>query len=340
MKSFPGIRHCGAALFFVLAWPVTAISQEALDYCGQTIRIGVRDDAPPFSYAPADLLRDPAGHETAARCGPAGNHFPDHAGFTIGVCDSFFDTLDTACDVAGQSPPRVEVVSLTAQARIAALTGNGPQEVDLLCGATTATVWLSGRLPHTLHTFVTPTRALLSERFGGGADGACRIGVVGGTTSSQRRTENTLLAGWQRFVNENAFCGAADAPPIISRSYVDYPGALADLLTNRLDPNSDLLLADHHIIRWYQENLPLLRLGEGTAVTTPRIDPRSFTLEPYAIFGGHDDQRLITLLNLHLAQQQRDGTFRESVASCFGRRIDQSLIRLLEIQKRTPLGNP
>ncbi|WP_158308159.1 transporter substrate-binding domain-containing protein [Roseobacter litoralis] len=248
--------------------------------------------------------------------------------------------LNESCTARGAETVEVDVVSLTASERVASLLGTSDKEIDLLCGATTATVWMSGRLPHSLNTFVTPSRAMTPERFGVGESAQCRIGVVGGTTSSQKRADDTMLPGWDRFVSSNAFCGTVGEAPLVEHEYKDYPEALADLLSDAKAPKSDLLIADHHILRWYQENLSSLKIQQSDTLSAPLVGQRSFTLEPYAIFGGHDDQPLVAELNLYLAEQQRDGRFEEHVANCFGRRIDESLLRLLEIQKRTPLGDP
>jgi ABC-type amino acid transport substrate-binding protein len=319
---------------------IAAFAQEAGGYCGQPIRVGVRDDAPPFSFRPSALLAAPESDKTAENCGVATSSFPDHAGFSIALCNDFLTRMNQECVTQGRDAAIIEVVSLTASERVDALLGTGAKEVDLLCGATTATVWMSGRLPHTLYTFVTPTRAMIPARFGGDENAQCRIGVIGGTTSSRKRAEETMLPGWDRFVGSNQFCGNPGEPPVVTYSYADYPEAISDLLISADAAKSDLLIGDHHILRWYQENLSALDLRTPDDLTPPRIGQRSFTLEPYAIFGGHDDQELIAKLNLHLAEQQRDGTFDANIAKCFGRRIDESLSRLLEIQRRIPLGDP
>ena len=83
---------------------------------------------------------------------------------------------------------------------------------------------------------------------------------------------------------------------------------------------------------------PTERMAKSWSI--PIVDQRSFTLEPYANFGGHDDQVLVAELNVRLAEEQRSGAFEQRVANCFGRRFDQSLTRLIDINKRTPLGDP
>ncbi|MGZ2256640.1 substrate-binding periplasmic protein [Roseobacter sp. A03A-229] len=329
------------AVAIALVWDTTGARAEGLgDYCGETIRVGVRNDAPPFSFRPSSLLVSPEKDSTVQSCGPATPNFPEHAGFTVALCDAFLVHLNESCAAHGAESVNVEVIPLTAAERVASLLGTSEKEIDLLCGATTATVWMSGRLPRSPHTFVTPSRAMLPARFGEGEDAQCRIGVVGGTTSSQRRADKTMLPGWDRFVSSNSFCGTVGDAPLVAHEYADYPEALANLLSGPDEAKSDLLIADHHILRWYQENLSSLKINEAGQLSAPQVDQRSFTLEPYAIFGGHDDQPLVAQLSLYLAEQQRDGSFEARVTDCFGRRIDESLLRLLEIQKRTPLGDP
>lgn len=331
----------GFALVAQLIWGASEAHADAAgDYCGTTIRVGVRDDAPPFSFNPSRLLISPESDPTASSCGPTSASFPEHAGFTVALCDAFLTDLAAGCAARGAEKIDVEVIPLKAAERVASLLGTSEKEVDLLCGATTATVWMSGRLPHSLYTFVTPSRAMMPPRFGQGDSAQCRIGVVGGTTSSQKRADDTMLPGWDRFVSSNPVCGAVGDAPVVSHEYDDYPGALANLLGGAEGAKSDLLIADHHILRWYQENLSSLKIKAEQELTMPRVGQRSFTLEPYAIFGGHDDQPLVARLNVHLAEQQRDGSFETRVDDCFGRRIDASLLRLLEIQTRTPLGDP
>lgn len=315
-----------------------AWSQDVSQLCGQTIRVGVRDDAPPFSYNPSKLLSSAEEDEAINQCGGDSELFPDHSGYTVEICARFLEGLAKACISTGLPVPTVDVVSLLAGERLATLIRQGEQSVDLLCGATTATVWLSGRLPRTLYTFVTPTSALLSDRVRNLNETQCRIGVIRGTTSSNERAEDTMLPGWSRFVRNYPLCGSRDEPPTIAARYDDYQSALEDVLLNSNDPQSDLLIGDNNILEWYQANLSKLSLTSGVEIVTPPIVLQTFTLEPYAIFGGHDDQELVASLNLYLARLQREDSFLPNLASCFGRRVDSSFQQLLEIQRLTPLG--
>ena len=60
-------------------------------------------------------------------------------------------------------------------------------------------------------------------------------------------------------MSANRFCGNAGDIPVVAHAYDDYTSALADLLGLVEKAKSDLLIADHHILIWYRENLTNLK---------------------------------------------------------------------------------
>lgn len=306
-------RHWKIAVFVLLVGVQAASAQgmgSLTDLCDRPLRIAVRDDAGPFARRIAQGER-----RQGPECGRLSQDsvdtapeldLPDHAGFTIGLCRGFLREVQSACRSAGFADPVVELLPVAAHDRFAVLFGDA-EGVDLLCGATTATVTLSALAPHSPYTFVTASSALLGSGYG---DGGCRIGVIAGTTSNPAGPVDThwsRLRGWERFTAAHRACVRpfGDVAPIDSSEvtpFTTYPEAIAALLglgdvpqtgpqvpapiaeQQRRNGRPDLLVADRHILEWYLDRPDTI--AAALAAGQPEADPASVEPDGLSTPGG------------------------------------------------------
>jgi polar amino acid transport system substrate-binding protein/glutamate/aspartate transport system substrate-binding protein len=126
----------------------------------KTIRLGVRDDAPPFSY------KDKTGQP---------------AGFMVGLCRAVVKHI--AGDL-GLDELKIVYVPVTAADRFDAIHGG---KADLLCEPTSETLSRRGQVDFSIPTFVDGA-SLIVEGDGPSEFGALagkKIGVLAGTTTEQ-----------------------------------------------------------------------------------------------------------------------------------------------------------
>lgn len=259
--------------------------------CGP-IRVGVRTDAPPFSYRIAGSLD---GDRVAAlpHCGvSASGILPRHAGYTVELCRRWLGDLRRRCsDHGGLQITPVEIAVGDRHRHLADGTG-----FDVLCGATTATVTLSALRPRTPYTFLTSASVLVNENLVAGR--SCRIGVVRGTSSDPDRQDAVeyprRVEAWTRFALDHPQCdvGALDggsvvpfdttAEAILALTVPPAPEAAGDTaaeppddlpmaegLPDFLPSRIDALIDDDHILRWYVEALHNGRLAQMLDLRPP-----------------------------------------------------------------------
>ena len=135
-----------------------------------SLKLGVRDDAAPFSYIDAN---------------------GEPAGYTVSLCQAVAGVIRES---RGLEDLAVEFVTVSAQDRFDALSDG---RIDLLCGATTVTLKRRERVDFSLKTFVTGASVLY--RAGGPASFAelsgQKVGVRAGTTTDDGLRQALSEAG-------------------------------------------------------------------------------------------------------------------------------------------------
>lgn len=358
--------HFGKLLrnVFFLICAGTAAGATDADFaplCGKTVRVAVRTDAPPFGYAVSQARPEDA-------CTRPGRSLDGFAGFTVSLCRGFLDAAQESCGDDNPITIRTEPVPISERAAwLAAEEG----EIDLLCGATTATVTRRALLPSSPYTFLTGTAIVLNRSAfatapSASAGSSCRVGVVAGTTAAaEGRFSSTeiRLPGWEAFAKAHG-CQISDLDMRKRHDYADTGEALADLSQD--DPDSrkaDLLIDDLHILHWYLDNFavavaPAESAGAETADqrrSRLKLQRDILSIEPYALVasrptaqGGRADgpgygvtvaafSRYLT--DLQAGKQTIGGTgYVGLLRACFGRRIDRNLWSLIELQANTRKG--
>ncbi|MCE8440024.1 type 2 periplasmic-binding domain-containing protein [Rhodovulum sulfidophilum] len=360
------IRNCFIAIFIftVSGQPGPAQSRDraADGVCSATIRVGLREDAPPFSFRINPEARAP---DLSASCGyEEEGLLGGYAGYTVGLCRDYLLDLLSRCRGAG---PQVEAVPVAVDKRHDALAADAPP-FDMLCGATTATVTLAASVPHSPYTFLTSTSALVNARFAQAEGTSCRVGVVNGTTSAPGMQDRVLdprrIETWQEFIRRNKSCSLDG----LERAVGFDSTAEAILALRAPGPEGiDVLVGDHHILAWYWQHLDKLHrrmvLPEAIAARFEALDdsetestasslarfkdelrliPAAISIEPYAVVAPPGKAALIADFSRFLTarQQDRNGEYTRRLRQCFGRQVDRSLWFLMEFQSKVRDGNP
>ena len=216
------------AALLLATGPVLAGTLDRIKETG-TLRIGYRVDAAPYSYK---------------------NSIGDPAGYTVNLCQTVGLGLEK---MLGIDTIRFEYIEVGTKDRFDAVEGG---RVDLLCGATTAT--LSGRekVDFSLPTFVDGASVMYRENGPKSfKELAGRNVGVRANTTTERALTSTL---------ENL---ELDANVI---AVTDHEKALEMLEAGKLDA----YFADRVILQY---------LIAGRSVTAMRVSPENFSVEPYAL---------------------------------------------------------
>lgn len=350
-----------AALAMCVASSVAAGNPDFAPLCGTTLRVGVRTDAPPFAFATADGMRTP-------NCTTAGSALPGFGGFTASLCRGFLDAAQASCGAS--DPITVETVPVPIARRDEMLSAAGGG-LDLLCGATTATVTRRVLLPTSPYTFLTGSAIVTNRDFAARDDGAsCRVGVVGGTTSASESgfsDREIRLPGWSQFKDANG-CEEGDLDPGRRHDYPDTRAALIDLSgTERSGRQADLLIDDLHILQWHLDNFAAFA-GADAEERRARLELRRdiLSIEPYAVIGSaasdagagarqgekSDAQAArpapgvaVAAFARYLTDLQADKVtidgagYGDLLRGCFGRRIDRNMWFLIDLQANVRKGD-
>lgn len=153
--------HLGFVACMVLAWPSLASADLLADIKSNgTLRLAVREDAPPFSSK---------------------NDKGETVGYSVALCQAVAEDLKKQL---GLSALKIEFVPVTAENRFKAIT---EKKADLLCEATTVTLSRREQLDFSIPTFVSGAGLIIRD--GGPGDfkalAGKKIGVLGGTTTEE-----------------------------------------------------------------------------------------------------------------------------------------------------------
>ena len=229
------------------------------------LKIGYRNDAPPFSYKTS--VGEPAG-------------------YTVALCRSVAAQIKEQLKLETLS---LEYVPVTAEDRFQA-TQDG--KIDLLCGATTATLARRAIVDFSLPTFVDGASVLL-RRDGpqtfGDLEGR-KVGVRAGTTTEEalRNTVEDLSVR------------------VETVAVKDHNDGIAKLLNNEISA----YFADRAILFF-------LMAGSGGADRL-FLSEEQFTYEPYALALQKNDTDFRLAVDRALSRLYRSGAITTVFASTFG----------------------
>ena len=268
-----------------LVLPVSAAAQtlERVRDSG-VLKIGYREDAAPYSYK---------------------NAIGQPAGYSVALCQAV--ATDIAAEV-GLAELAVEYVPVGTEDRFSALQEG---RIDLLCGATTATLARRAVIDFSIPTFIDGAGVLLRadgpDRFAGLA--GQNVGVRAATTTETALRNTLQRQGMEATVvpvaNHDEGLAKLEAGEIAA--YFADQAILVFLISGSQAPDG-------------------LKLGEG-----------QFTLEPYALGmqRGDDDFRLA--VDTSLSRLYRSGEVERIFRNSFGANASQSeVLRALYVISALP----
>lgn len=276
------------AAFGLLATVVCAsvASAQTLDRLRETgeLRVGYRQDAAPFSYA------DALGEAT---------------GYSVDLCRAVAAHLKTGLEFDRLA---IDYVPVDAEGRFEAVRAG---RVDLLCGATTATLARREMVDFSIATFVDGASVLFR------ADGpddfeslaGARVGVRGATT-----TEEAL------------------------RNTVDDMDLEVEIVAVPSHDEGLRLLEAGEITAYFGDRAILLFLAIRSAEPGDlRLSERYFTVEPYALALPRGDDAFRLAVDRALSRLYRDGEIERIFTGAFGAEAEPSeLLRALYVISALP----
>jgi polar amino acid transport system substrate-binding protein/glutamate/aspartate transport system substrate-binding protein len=286
------LRAAPALCRFVLLALVLAGESHA----NEPLRLGFRTDAPPFSRLIA---------------GSGGS--VDFDGYSVDLCRAFARSRGGAVE---------EVAVPTAADRFAMLADG---EIDLLCGATTATLAARVTFGASLYTFVTGAGVLRREPLPQGP-APLRVGYLKRSTSAD-------LVEAERTQLRDLMARLTDARPAFARDAAPVGLDSQDEVIRRLGDDGDLDL--------YVADIAILQALHGDAGAAGRglvIEPGLvLSLEPYALFMRRDDPRRLEL-DRFLQRHFADPAFFRQLADRFGTDVEPLFLDLVRLQRAIPAG--
>ena len=308
-----------AAAAVTVATATSAPAQSILPQCVETprdpvVRVGIRADAPPFS----SLRPVPPFSGSGV------------TGYTVELCAAFLDAQGLgACYIEVDTKERFEKLA--------------DQTIDMLCGATTATLHVRDAFETSLYTFITATTVLVppldTARAGKTRP---RIGYRDGTTADPDVTFETTGDDTDRITT------------ILKRHFPNFAGAewvavsdhfsVIDKLTpdGGNAPELDAFIADKAIL-----SALLRHAGSPPGF---QVDGSAIRLQPYAIVlapPGRQRAAIPSDLSVELnrflvterfAPGDKLKAYKSRLLEIFGRDVDASFLDLAEIQSLIPLG--
>ncbi len=276
-------RYISVLLVFAfLGFDASAATIERVKQTG-VFKIGYRQDAAPYSYK---------------------NALGEPAGYSVDLCRAVAANLKFTL---GLEEIKIEYVPVTAENRFEAVKSS---QVDILCGATTATLSRRELIDFSLGTFVDGASVLfLDEGPGSFAQLAGqKVGVRGGTTT-QEGLENTLKGL------------SIDAQVVPVKDHGEGLSALekGDIQAYFGDRAILVFLAAQS---GNQDNL--------------RLSSEYFTYEPYALGLPRGDQEFRLLVDQTLSRLYRSGEIVKIYNNSFGAMEPSDVIKVMYLINGLP----
>lgn len=255
------------ALLFAVSLPSHAVSAEVLDRVAQSgvITIGYREDAAPYAYR---------------------NDIGEPAGYTVDLCRGVVAHIKRQLRLA---EIRISYLPVTSDDRFEAVQRG---RIDLLCGATTATLSRREIVDFSIPTFIDGASVLF--RADGPKDmealAGHRIGVLSNTT-----TEDALRATLQQL------------------------GVQAEVVTTETHEERLRQVEEGALAAYFADQSILLHLLLSSRdATALRVSKRYFTREPYALALPKDDSGFRLAVDRALSRIYRSGEIEKIYRGTFG----------------------
>jgi glutamate/aspartate transport system substrate-binding protein len=268
--------------------------------CTAPLCIGVLRDSPPFSFI--DRTREPRAANAT--------------GYSVELCTAFAETHHAKVE-----GPSYELVLVEPTSRRFDMLEAG--HIDLLCGATTATLALRADFAVSIYTFVTVQGFVrLDPPSPAGEDP--RVGFLPATTADQQLDQTIQLLEAGRL--PVALARGTPRPVEVTSHY--------DAIDKLRNGDIDIYIADRAIL----SRLIALTTEPGSGEIVLEDIPQR--LEPYALVLRRDDPRIFAL-NRHLRDLfQNSQKLADVLARHFpGRQqLDKTFFDLIRFQARLPDG--
>lgn len=302
------------------------LSDMGLAQCGsakadsQKIRVGVRLDAPPFSSInPVE---------------PFASERPQASvtGYTVELCEAFLNWAK----LDGCYEP------VEPDERWSALLD---KKIDMLCGASTATIHVRNRFQTTLNTFITATALAVSGTASTSGIENPVIGYRAGTTADPEVTFERTEGENEPRIKEILKVHFPNLTEIEWKPLDDHFSVVEQLSKGGEKDGIDAVVADRAILA------AIARQSDAGAAAI-RIDPAALRLQPYAVIMPPPEERregvpqeLARMFDEFLVTERFQtgaafAAYRERLLEVFGSDLDLSFIRLAEIQGEIPVGEP
>lgn len=275
------IRTGVALATLLLAGGAAAQTLERIQESG-AIRLGYRTDAVPFAY------NSPEG---------------EPAGYTVELCQAVAASVQ---EQLGLDALEIEYIEVGAEDRFEAIESG---KIDLLCGATSATLERREHVDFSIATFVDGASVLLPAEGPESFDQLSgeKVGVRGGTTTEEA-LENTLAET------------GVEAEVVAVSSHDD---GLAKLQSGEISA-------------YFADQAILIFLG-STSETPLRLSDRVFTIEPYALALTHGDDDFRLAVDRALSRIYRSGGVERIFVETFGPKAKpSSLVEAIYLTSALP----
>lgn len=247
------------------------------------LRLGVRVDAAPFAY------RDDLG---------------EASGFMVALCRSVAKNIRAQL---GLDSLKIKYVDVTAENRFEALQQN---EIDLLCGATSATLSRREIVDFSIHTFIDGASVIFRK------DGpksfeeleGKRVGVRTGTTTESALKKTLTLAG----INAEVV------------AVTDHNDGFAKISGREIDA----YFADRMIL--------VFLMGKHANSSELVLSSNNFSYEPYALALQHGDSAFRLAVDRALSHIYRSGAIETIYRNTFGRAQPSEALRHIYLVSGLP----
>jgi polar amino acid transport system substrate-binding protein/glutamate/aspartate transport system substrate-binding protein len=250
---------------------------------GGVVKLGYREDAAPFSYR---------------------NDLGEPAGYSVGLCGAVVKALRQELN---RPDLAVKFVPVGAEDRFTAIRDG---TIDLLCGATTATLSRRELVDFSLPTFIDGASVLYLKDGPADFEGLAghKVGVRGGTTTEEALRNSLKKIG-------------VDAQVV---SVTDHKEGLRSLEAGEFSA----YFADQGIL--------LFLMLQSQSPDMLRLSGRFFTREPYALALPRGDSAFRLLVDRTLSRLYRTGKVGDYFSNAFGSAKPSKLLEALFVVSALP----
>ncbi|WP_193184263.1 amino acid ABC transporter substrate-binding protein [Nisaea sediminum] len=272
-----------AALLVLLVPPMRAGAGTVLEkiVAGKTIALGLRTDAPPFASKDGTTL----------------------SGFSVDLCGLIANVI---VDTAGIDGLQGKIVQVDASNRFEKLAAG---EIDVLCGATTATLSRREQVSFSIPTFITGVGAAVRSD---APDLLKEVLLTNSPANASRAVVATALQGRTFAVRK----GTTSEAWLMNSAIAKIEGVKIEVVETH-DQGMGRLSAGT-IDAYFADRAILAGLIRKRALSQFEFSRKSYTLEPYALAIPRGDEDFRLLIDRALSKLYRSGKILEIFEAHFG----------------------